>query len=86
MKATEISINVSFSFISISSSFKLATYCFGFGVSSVSQKGFDKVEIGKGESIFLLLMKAPLGTKKLSCNYDLLEISILVYIPCPLFY
>ena len=49
-------------------------------------KKVDKIEIEKGYSLFLLLIKAPVSTKKLSCNHDLLEISILVYIPWPLFY
>ena len=36
-------------------------------------------EIGKGEALFLLLIKVPLSTENLSCNYDLLEINILVH-------
>ena len=39
----------------------------------------DEIEIGKGEALFLLLIKVPLSTENLSCNYDLLEINILVH-------
>ena len=39
----------------------------------------DEIEVGKVEALFLLLIKVPLSTENLSCNYDLLEINILVY-------
>ena len=39
----------------------------------------DEIEIGKGEALFLLLIKVPLSIENLSCNYDLLEINILVH-------
>ena len=39
----------------------------------------DEIEIGKGEALFLLLIKVPLSTENLSYSYDLLENNILVH-------
>ena len=39
----------------------------------------DEIEVGKGEALFLLLIKVPLSTENLSCSYDLLENNILVH-------
>ena len=39
----------------------------------------DEIEVGKGEALFLLLIKVPLSAENLSYSYDLLENNILVH-------
>ena len=39
----------------------------------------DEIEVGKGEALFLLLIKVPLSIENLSYSYDLLENNILVH-------